>query len=226
MFFSTRPFHVLFTILFLSHVAHSTTHSHNRLESHRLHALRVNGDNNAPAPAPQHFNGSRFTWFHTGQNACGSFDQDNDPVVAISSLQWDNGVHCHKPIVLEYQGRTTQAWVTDKCAGCANGAVSMSRSLFASLVGDLHIGAVHLGSWAYDSASTSATKPDTSFGINPTLSPASIHDAAPVAGAALPLDETLTTVQPTPADTHAAIQSDDAEQVRLGMRFESSVRAP
>ncbi|KAI0644384.1 hypothetical protein C8Q79DRAFT_767660 [Trametes meyenii] len=248
MTIASRPFCVLFTVLFLIHVVRSASHRHNRLGSYRLHTLSANGrDNSASTPAQHHFSRSRFTWFRTGQNACGSFDQDNEPIVAISSLQWDNGVHCHKPIVLEYQGQTARAWVTDKCADCAYGAISMSRSLFTSLVGDLHIGAAHLGSWAYDNPSASAARPDDlaetpalqhsqSLGFTPTLSPSPIPHASLVidaetinSDAPLSLDETRTIVQLTSDGTQATYQFDDAgsEQLRLNvLQLEMSVRAP
>ncbi|KAH9952198.1 RlpA-like double-psi beta-barrel-protein domain-containing protein-containing protein [Amylocystis lapponica] len=76
------------------------------------------------------FDNSRFTYYEAGQNACGSFDQDSDFIVALNTDQFNGGSYCYQEITIEYNGKTAQAKITDECMGCTYGQLDFSRGLF------------------------------------------------------------------------------------------------
>ncbi|OBZ75194.1 hypothetical protein A0H81_04503 [Grifola frondosa] len=96
------------------------------------------------------FDNAQFTYYNDGMNACGSFDQPGDFIVALNSDQWDGGSHCYDKITITYQGKTAQATITDECPGCPYGGLDFSEGLmnyFASTAaGEI------FGAWVFGSA--------------------------------------------------------------------------
>lgn len=67
-----------------SALAHSGAHEHKRLENGRRHAAVNIAPRNDTHQFEKRFDNARFTFFPTGQNACGSFDHDSDFVSLLS----------------------------------------------------------------------------------------------------------------------------------------------
>ncbi|KII84077.1 hypothetical protein PLICRDRAFT_179759 [Plicaturopsis crispa FD-325 SS-3] len=69
------------------------------------------------------------TWYETGLGACGIYNTDSDKIVAASARLFDtypgatanpnNNPICKRRVNIHYQGKTVQAAITDRCAGCA-----------------------------------------------------------------------------------------------------------
>jgi len=103
-------------------------------------------------PAIAKRGGATFTWFHPGQGACGGFNGDNDFIVAISHLIWNNGAHCGDTISITYHGKVVQATVVDECMGCDPGHIDLSPGLLRHIVGagkDM----ITDGAWTFGGAS-------------------------------------------------------------------------
>ncbi|KAH9946268.1 uncharacterized protein BXZ73DRAFT_95770 [Epithele typhae] len=81
------------------------------------------------------FDNTRFTYFAVGQNACGSYDQNSDFIVALNTYQWDGGSNCYAAITIAYNGKSAHAKITDECMGCPYGAIDLSPGLMEFLVG-------------------------------------------------------------------------------------------
>ncbi|KAI0807198.1 hypothetical protein C8Q74DRAFT_1362732 [Fomes fomentarius] len=93
------------------------------------------------------FDNTRFTLFAPGINACGSYDHENDAIVALNTHQWAGGSHCYDEITITYNGKTRQAKITDMCVECPYGAIDLSPGLFLSLVPGGYEQGVAYGSW-------------------------------------------------------------------------------
>ncbi|KAI0336343.1 hypothetical protein GY45DRAFT_1238580 [Cubamyces sp. BRFM 1775] len=160
----------LFVLLASSLVlAHSGSHNHNG----RRHAA-VNFFNDT-LKIEKRFDNTRFTFFFVGQNACGGFDHDSDFIVALNTHQWDGGSHCYEDITVEYQGKSTNAKITDECEECPYGAIDLSPSLFSYLAGSTDPGQIY-GGWNYGggaapSQTTTPEKPTHTTHQQPTSTP-------------------------------------------------------
>lgn len=81
------------------------------------------------------------TYYSTGLGACGVTNQDTDYIVAISHELFDetntgnpnNNPVCGKKIKANYQGKSVEVKVTDRCEGCAYGDLDFSPSAFTQL---------------------------------------------------------------------------------------------
>ncbi|RPD65948.1 hypothetical protein L226DRAFT_519510 [Lentinus tigrinus ALCF2SS1-7] len=164
-------------------LADPASHDHKRVDhGRRHHALNVTIEER-DGRIQKRFDNTRFTYFPTGLNACGSFDHDSDFIVALNTHQWDGGSHCYEEITVEYQGKTAQAKITDECMECPYAAIDFSPGLFLYLIpGGFDQGTAY-GSWNYgtgDAASetkTSTTKKPTSTSKPPpsTTSTSTTH---------------------------------------------------
>ncbi|KAI0373581.1 hypothetical protein BV20DRAFT_962789 [Pilatotrama ljubarskyi] len=146
----------------LAAFAHAGSHNKPSLEQHKRHAAALSPRNNTTSALQKRFEGSRFTYYYIngGENACGSWDSDDDFIVALTQTQWDGGSHCYAPITIEYQGRTANAKITDECPGCPYGALDLSPGLFKFLAGGSLDAGVLYGSWNFGSgAPTTTSKP-------------------------------------------------------------------
>ncbi|RYO77553.1 hypothetical protein DL764_010209 [Monosporascus ibericus] len=77
-----------------------------------------------------------MTHFTPGLGACGRFNTEADPVVALSPAQYgndpnpNNAAVCGRWITIHGNGRTTAAQVVDKCADCPSGSIDVSPVIF------------------------------------------------------------------------------------------------
>ncbi|KAI0713777.1 hypothetical protein C8Q76DRAFT_732556 [Earliella scabrosa] len=123
-------------------------HEHQRVDAlRRHHAVNLT---QRGTHLEKRFDKTRFTYFEVGQNACGSYDQDSDFIVALNIEQWAGGSHCYAPITVFYKGKSAQAKITDECPSCPHGALDLSPSLFSFLADGLDAGEVY-GSWVFGS---------------------------------------------------------------------------
>ncbi|KAI1787905.1 hypothetical protein LXA43DRAFT_676329 [Ganoderma leucocontextum] len=149
MFTVARRFRSAFVFAALASalVLADASHEHRGLNpGHRRLTLNLN---ETEGHIQKRFDGTRFTYFSVGQNACGSFDHDSDFIVALNTHQWDGGSHCYEKITVTYQGKSAQAKITDECEECPYAAIDFSPGLFQYLVpGGLNAGEVY-GSWVF-----------------------------------------------------------------------------
>ncbi|KII84079.1 hypothetical protein PLICRDRAFT_179760 [Plicaturopsis crispa FD-325 SS-3] len=84
------------------------------------------------------------TYYAPGLGACGIPNTASDLIVAASAQFFDtypgatpnpnNNPICRRGIIVSYQGRSVQAAVTDRCAGCAGlYDIDMSPAVFDQL---------------------------------------------------------------------------------------------
>ncbi|KAK3313221.1 RlpA-like double-psi beta-barrel-protein domain-containing protein-containing protein [Apodospora peruviana] len=102
----------------------------------------------APAAAPEENTSSaltaraisgEFTWYHTGLGACGWTNSESEFVVALGHDRFDpetpNGNPnrnrlCGRRVRANYNGRTIEATVVDRCAHCQAGDLDLSPAAF------------------------------------------------------------------------------------------------
>ncbi|PIL23828.1 hypothetical protein GSI_13579 [Ganoderma sinense ZZ0214-1] len=170
-FRSTFVFAALASALVLadpSHEHRALNHAHRRL------TLNLN---ETDGHFEKRFDGTRFTYFNVGTNACGSFDHDGDFIVALNTHQWDGGSHCYEEITITYQGKSTQAKITDECEECPYAAIDLSPGLFEYLVpGGLNAGEVY-GSWVFGGGSP--PPPSTTEAPPPPETTSTTHSSTP-----------------------------------------------
>ncbi|KAI0831116.1 hypothetical protein BC628DRAFT_1336293 [Trametes gibbosa] len=178
MFSISSRFRLTFFFVLLASscaLAHSGSHDLKRLENGRRHAAVNVLPRNDTYQLQKRFDGARFTFFAVGQNACGSFDQPSDFIVALNTHQWDGGSHCYEKITVEYQGKSTGAMITDECEECPFGAIDLSPSLFSYFAGSTDPGQIY-GSWNFGggappTVTTMPAKPSTTTQQKPTSTP-------------------------------------------------------
>jgi len=76
---------------------------------------------------------SRWSFYDVGLGACGKHNVASDFIVALNTPQYGGGYpgpHCFKTIVMQYNGKTTEATIMDQCPGCGYGGLDLSRGLF------------------------------------------------------------------------------------------------
>ncbi|KAJ7689478.1 RlpA-like double-psi beta-barrel-protein domain-containing protein-containing protein [Mycena rosella] len=111
--------------------------------------------------------GSKFSNYFAGQGACGWVNSDSEFVVALTTLEWNNGVNCGKEIAISWQGKSTTAKIVDECMDCPMDGLDFSQSLFSFFVGEgnnVQVGIIY-GDWSYvsggggsDESTTTSTK--------------------------------------------------------------------
>ncbi|OJT08885.1 Papain inhibitor [Trametes pubescens] len=152
MFSSSRSF--ILTVLSLSAAfgaapALAAPHPHGNEPPHGITHSHINRANRTTfALAPRAFENSRFTFYDAGENACGSVDDANAYIMALSPAFFNNGQHCFQKVTIDYQGKKVQATVTDECPGCSDSQADLSRPLFAALA-PLDEGVIY-GSWWFN----------------------------------------------------------------------------
>jgi hypothetical protein len=98
------------------------------------------------------------TFYTAGLGSCGIFNTDADAIVAVSAGLFDTfpgagpnpnlNPICGKPITINFQGKTVQAVVTDKCPGCVGNDLDMTPTLFGQLA-DLSVGRLSGLDWHF-----------------------------------------------------------------------------
>lgn len=89
-----------------------------------------------------------ITFYNTGLGACGSVNNDQELVAAVSAALFDSQSVCGRSISVNFNGATVNVQVVDRCAGCAFGDIDLSPSAFSALTGRLDAGRVQ-GSWDF-----------------------------------------------------------------------------
>ncbi|TCD63215.1 hypothetical protein EIP91_005827 [Steccherinum ochraceum] len=95
------------------------------------------------------------SFFDTGADACGGFDQDSDPVVSLPTnlfgLQ-SPSPHCGQAVTImnTQNGQVAHGVVRDECPECGISELDLSRSLFLELTPSLSAGVIPI-SWFFDS---------------------------------------------------------------------------
>ncbi|PNP55715.1 hypothetical protein THARTR1_04091 [Trichoderma harzianum] len=89
-----------------------------------------------------------ITFYNTGLGACGSVNNDEEYVAAISAALFDSQSVCGRSISVNFNGATVSVQVVDRCAGCAFGDVDLSPRAFSDLTASLDAGRVQ-GSWDF-----------------------------------------------------------------------------
>jgi len=95
------------------------------------------------------FDNAKFTLYDAGLGACGQVNSNSDFIVALNHLQFDSGGYCFKTITINYQGKSAQAQIVDRCEICPYGGLDLSRGLF-SFFGSQGTGII-FGSWGLGS---------------------------------------------------------------------------
>jgi len=103
---------------------------------------------------------SRWSFYDVGLGACGKHNVESDFIVALNSDQFGSGYpgpHCFKWITMQYNGKTTRAQITDRCPGCGNNGLDLSRGLFRFF--DSEDKGLIYGNWFFDGEGGGAPPP-------------------------------------------------------------------
>jgi expansin (peptidoglycan-binding protein) len=74
------------------------------------------------------------TFYDVGHGSCGTTNNDNEMVAAISILLMNGNSYCGKSISVKGKnGSSVSLKVVDTCPGCAEGDIDMSRAAFSKL---------------------------------------------------------------------------------------------
>ncbi|KAJ5496498.1 hypothetical protein N7463_008485 [Penicillium fimorum] len=111
--------------------------------------------NNTHSPAAGQAFGGDLTWYNTGLGACGWFDNEGDHICAVSHIVFDranvdgNSNHntlCGWLIHIQRGDRGIDVTLVDRCEGCGEFDVDVSRGVFEQL-GNIDEGRVHTDWW-------------------------------------------------------------------------------
>jgi len=112
--------------------------------NHRELAKRAKGD------VAERGNGARWTFYATGLGACGATNSDSDFIVALNQQTFGDSYpspYCWKKIRMTYNGKTTEATITDSCPGCPYDGLDLSPGLF-SFFASQDLGVIY-GDWEF-----------------------------------------------------------------------------
>ncbi|KIP09285.1 hypothetical protein PHLGIDRAFT_18677 [Phlebiopsis gigantea 11061_1 CR5-6] len=148
------------------------------------------------------FDNARFSYYETGEGACGAFNKDSDFIVALNSAQYDGGSHCFATITITANGKTTQAQITDECPGCPYGGLDLSPGLFSYFASE-DAGIIY-GSWDFGSGSKPSPTPTptpTSTWSPPPPPPTSTWSPPPLPTSTWSPPPTTSSTPPPPSTT-------------------------
>ncbi|CAE6404371.1 unnamed protein product [Rhizoctonia solani] len=77
----------------------------------------------------------RATWFHAGLGNCGSWDNDDTPIIAVSSAMYKQGGNCNQwvEVVNTANGKKVYAKMRDSCPPCGYDDIDLSPKAFKAL---------------------------------------------------------------------------------------------
>ncbi|KAK0457350.1 RlpA-like double-psi beta-barrel-protein domain-containing protein-containing protein [Desarmillaria tabescens] len=81
-------------------------------------------------------NNLKTTYFtpNSSIGACGvALDSQTDLSVALSSDQFGDGAHCGGTIKVQYNAKTAEATVVDRCVACSEADLDLSPAAFQTL---------------------------------------------------------------------------------------------
>ncbi|KAH9037639.1 RlpA-like double-psi beta-barrel-protein domain-containing protein-containing protein [Lactarius pseudohatsudake] len=149
------------------------------------------------------FANARFTYYVDGLGACGHTNKPSDFIVALNAPQYDSGDYCGMTITMTYGGKSTQAVIMDRCAGCPYGALDLSQGLF-SFFASTDLGTIY-GEWVFGSSeepkTTSTTPKSTS-----TPQPSPTTTKQPATSTTPPITSSTTTTS-KPSSTTKSVPS-------------------
>ncbi|KZP03598.1 hypothetical protein FIBSPDRAFT_879297 [Athelia psychrophila] len=100
------------------------------------------------------------TLYNPGLDECGTYSSPSDYVVVIAAPIFDSypgagpnpnqNPICFKVINVNYQGKSVDATVVGRCAGCPGANIELSLAAFDALA-DPRVGRLHGVQWNYDS---------------------------------------------------------------------------
>jgi len=146
------------------------------------------------------FDGAQFTYYAAGMGACGKVNTASDFIVALNAPQFDGGAHCFQTITITVNGKSTQAQITDRCAGCGYGGLDFSSGLF-DFFGSESLGVLR-GSWVFGGAATSTPKPTPTWTSTSTSQPPPSSTSSVTHYATS--NSTSSTQTPTPTSTQSS----------------------
>ncbi|KAJ6547381.1 RlpA-like double-psi beta-barrel-protein domain-containing protein-containing protein [Mycena capillaripes] len=123
--------------------------------NHRELAKRAKGDLETRG------SGARWSFYSTGLGACGKVNNDGDFIVALNQQTFGYSYpsqYCFKMIRMTYNGKTTEAQITDSCPGCPYDGLDLSPSLF-SFFASQDLGIIY-GTWEFVDGSGGGGDPD------------------------------------------------------------------
>ncbi|KAL2118849.1 hypothetical protein VTJ04DRAFT_5808 [Mycothermus thermophilus] len=98
----------------------------------------------------------KFTWYYPGLGACGQWNSENQLVAALNAADFDpytpNGNPnrnslCGRRIRANYNGKSVEVTVVDRCPGCPRGGLDLSPAAFQRLA-HLNAGVIY-GNWQW-----------------------------------------------------------------------------
>ncbi|KAK5654920.1 hypothetical protein OQA88_6676 [Cercophora sp. LCS_1] len=108
------------------------------------------------APTKAQFAGD-ITYYDTGLGACGQTHTNDDMIAAISKIMFDphtpggnpnENTLCNKRARVHYNGKIIEVTVVDRCEGCAEQDIDLSRGAFAKFE-DPNVHGRLKGSWEW-----------------------------------------------------------------------------
>jgi hypothetical protein len=141
------------------------------------------------------FDGARFTYYAAGLGACGKVNIASDFIVALNAPQFEGGAHCFQTITITVNGKSTQAQIMDRCAGCDYGGLDFSSGLF-DFFGSESLG-VLTGSWVFGDGAVSSSTTSTSWTSTSQPPPSSTSSVTHYTTS----NSTTSTQTPTPTST-------------------------
>ncbi|KLO07319.1 plant expansin, partial [Schizopora paradoxa] len=99
------------------------------------------------------------TYYGTGLGACGITNKDTDFIAAAAESLFDsfpgatanpnNNPICGKKVLAQYEGKSVEVTITDRCGGCTlEGSLDFSPSAFSQLA-DMSVGRIHGMTWQF-----------------------------------------------------------------------------
>ncbi|KAH9041847.1 RlpA-like double-psi beta-barrel-protein domain-containing protein-containing protein [Lactarius hengduanensis] len=155
-----------------------------------------------------------------GLGACGHSNKPSDFIVALNAPQYDGGDYCGMTITMTYGGKSTQAVIMDRCAGCPYGALDLSQGLF-SFFASTDLGTIS-GEWVFGSSeepkTTSTTPKSTS-----TPQPSPTTTKQPATSTTPPITSSTTTTSKPSSTTNSVPSSSPSTTTTTTTTSSSSV---
>ncbi|KIM80454.1 hypothetical protein PILCRDRAFT_789727 [Piloderma croceum F 1598] len=91
------------------------------------------------------------TVYTPGLGVCGVYSSPSDYIIAVAAPIFDSYPNpiCFKHIIANYQGRSVDAIIVDRCADCPGANLHFSSAAFSTLV-DQSAGHIYGVQWNYE----------------------------------------------------------------------------
>ncbi|GJE86993.1 hypothetical protein PsYK624_030760 [Phanerochaete sordida] len=145
------------------------------------------------------FDNARFSYYEAGTGACGATNSDSDFIVALNSAQYGSGEHCFASITISYNGKSTQAQITDECPGCPYGGLDLTPGLFSYFASE-DAGIIY-GEWDFSDGASPSPSPTPTPTPTPAWTPPAIVITTPTSTWSPPPTTSSTKEQKTSSST-------------------------